>query len=138
MNLYRHLMKGVGLRGSRSLHCLWNHTLPGLFSWKFAFVSFSMASKHLSSLHSQNLVGGPAMKNVWMKNKKWKLKNEIYHNKIKSYDGKINKNFCNGKMSKKKGSHCICLSVISIDSTFLKSLFHFQKTITTTNMLQVE
>ena len=37
--------------------------------------------------------------------------------KIKSYDGKINTNFHNNKVQN-KGSHCVYLSVILIDSVF--------------------
>ena len=37
--------------------------------------------------------------------------------KIKSYDGKVNSNFPNNKISK-KDCQCICLSVILIDSVF--------------------
>ena len=37
--------------------------------------------------------------------------------KIKSCEGKINANFHNDKMPK-EGSHCICLSVVLIDSVF--------------------
>ena len=39
----------------------------------------------------------------------------ILKTKIKSYEGKINTNFHNNKMSK-EGSHCICLSVLLFDS----------------------
>ena len=46
------------------------------------------------------------------------LYNEKYlKTKVKSYDRKINTNFRNDKMPK-EGSHCICLSVILIDSVF--------------------
>ena len=37
--------------------------------------------------------------------------------KTKSYNGKINTNFHNNKIPK-ESSHCICLSVILIDSVF--------------------
>ena len=37
--------------------------------------------------------------------------------KIKSYKGKINKNFCNNKIPK-EGSQYICLSVVLLDSIF--------------------
>ena len=37
--------------------------------------------------------------------------------RIKPYNGKININFHNNKIPK-EGSHCICLSVILIDSVF--------------------
>ena len=44
--------------------------------------------------------------------------NEKYLNaKIKSYNGKINANSYNNKIPK-EGSHCICLSVILINSIF--------------------
>ena len=42
--------------------------------------------------------------------------------KVKSYDGKINTNFRNDKMPK-EGSHCICLSVILIDSVFKMRMY---------------
>ena len=37
--------------------------------------------------------------------------------KIKSYERKVNINFHNGKMPK-EGSHCVCLSVVLIESVF--------------------
>ena len=37
--------------------------------------------------------------------------------KIKSYESNINTNFRDDRMTK-KGSHCICLSVISVDFVF--------------------
>ena len=40
--------------------------------------------------------------------------------KIKSYNGKINTNFHNNIIPK-EGSHCICLSVVLIDSVFRTS-----------------
>ena len=43
--------------------------------------------------------------------------NKYLKNKIKSYEGKINTNFHNDKMPK-EGFHCICLSVVLIDSVF--------------------
>ena len=39
--------------------------------------------------------------------------------KIKSYNGKINTNFHNNKIPK-KGSQCICLSIILLDSVYRK------------------
>ena len=51
------------------------------------------------------------------------LYNEKYlKTKVKSYDGKINTNFRNDKMPK-EGSHCICLSVILIDSVFKMRMY---------------
>ena len=45
---------------------------------------------------------------------------------IKSYNGKINTNFHNNKITK-EGSQCICLSVILIDSAFTTgSNYYFQ------------
>ena len=37
--------------------------------------------------------------------------------KIKSYDGKVNTNFRGDKLLN-KGSHCICLTIMSINSVF--------------------
>ena len=46
--------------------------------------------------------------------------NEKYlKTKIKSYNGKMNRNFHNNKVPK-EGSQCICLSVIFIDSVYRK------------------
>ena len=45
--------------------------------------------------------------------------------KIKSYNGKINTNFHNNKIPK-EDSHCICLSVILIDSIFRTVNFYSQ------------
>ena len=42
---------------------------------------------------------------------------------IKSYDGKIDTNFHGDKILK-EGSHCICLSAISIDSVFRTNQNH--------------
>ena len=39
--------------------------------------------------------------------------------KIKSFNGKINKNYQNNKIPK-GGSQCICLSAISVDSVYRK------------------
>ena len=51
------------------------------------------------------------------------LYNEKYlKTKVKSYDGKINTNFRNDKIPK-EGSHCICLSVILIDSVFKMRMY---------------
>ena len=48
--------------------------------------------------------------------------NEKYlKTKIKSYDGKINTNF-HDNGDHQEGSHCVCLSVILIDSVFKKLL----------------
>ena len=44
---------------------------------------------------------------------------EILKSKIQSYNGKIDTNFRNNKISK-EGLRCICLSVILTDSTYRK------------------
>ena len=56
---------------------------------------------------------------IWKKNLALNLyTNEKYlKTKIKSYNGKININFHNNKISK-EGSQCICLSVILINSVY--------------------
>ena len=51
--------------------------------------------------------------------------NEKYlKTKIKSYNGKINRNFHNNKIPR-KGCHCICLSVILIDSVYRKDKSYY-------------
>ena len=56
-----------GGQGGMDPHFFWNRTLPGIFSWKFVFVSFSKASKTFFWLrHFQNLVRGPGkVSNLW-------------------------------------------------------------------------
>ena len=54
----------------------------------------------------------------------------LYHEKylktkLKSYNGKINANFHNNKISK-ESSQCICLSVMSIDSVYGKDKNYLQ------------
>ena len=52
--------------------------------------------------------------------------NEKYlRTKIKSYEGKISSNFFWDKILK-EGSHCICLSVILINSVFITSKNYLQ------------
>ena len=54
------------------------------------------------------------------------LYNEKYlKTKLKSYNGKINANFHNNKISK-ESSQCICLSVMSIDSVYGKDKNYLQ------------
>ena len=51
--------------------------------------------------------------------------NEKYiKTKIKSYNGKINKSFLNNKIPE-RGSQCICLSVIFIDSVYKKDKSYY-------------
>ena len=44
-------------------------------------------------------------------------KEKYIKTKIKSFEGKVNTNFYNGKMAK-EGSGCICLSMVLTDSVF--------------------
>ena len=48
---------------------------------------------------------------------KWACTQRKIFLKIKSYEGKANTNFHNDKIPE-EGYHCICLSVILIDSVF--------------------
>ena len=50
---------------------------------------------------------------------KWKIYKNNNIKKIKSYNGKINRNLHNNKISR-EGSQCICLPVILIDSFYKK------------------
>ena len=55
--------------------------------------------------------------------------NENYiKTKIKSYNGKINTNFHNNKITK-EGCQCICLSVILIDSVYKKKKNYYPQVI---------
>ena len=63
---------------------------------------------------------------IWVKNTVNKeFHSDLLYNgkylkaKVKSYNAKINTNFHNNEISK-KGSQCICLSVILISSVFRK------------------
>ena len=82
-------------------------------------------TKYISFLIKDNELLGKH-KEIWEKVKN-SLKKEfdsesIYNEKqlkfkIKSYNRKINTNFCNNKIPK-EGPQCICLSVILLDSVF--------------------
>lgn len=55
--------------------------------------------------------------------------NEKYlKNKIKSYKGKISINFCDDRIPK-EDSHCICLSVILLDSVFKMGKMYYPQVI---------
>ena len=82
-------------------------------------------TKYMSFLIKDNKLLWKYVK-VWNKGSKFiksrfdseSLNNEKYlKSKVTSYEGKINTNFHNNKMFK-EGSHCICISVVLIDSVF--------------------
>ena len=55
--------------------------------------------------------------------------NEKYlKNKIKSYKGEISTNFCDDRIPK-EDSHCICLSVILLDSVFKMGKMYYPQVI---------
>ena len=55
--------------------------------------------------------------------------NEKYlKSKIKSYKGKISTNFCDDRIPK-EDSHCICLSVILLDSVFKMGKMYYPQVI---------
>ena len=70
--------------------------------------------KKLKAVSKENFIVEPVYNDKYLKAE------------IKSYNGKINTNFLDNKITK-EGSNFICLSVILIDSVFITGKNHYPK-----------